>query len=750
MRKPAFFLIALVSALIPVSTRAFVGGWRSFTNVNHINAMAAYHGNLYAGTMGGIRRINPVTLAEKDFSINDGLTDLRAMSLAVDAEDRLWAASLSGELFRLEGETWSPWGKGYKAAGWKANTRALISAGNYLVLGSEKGISFFDRHKGVAQANLTKFGAAGATGITGMVRVGDTLYVATGSEVLKASVDFNDVLSSKFGTIFDPQIWKSAADIATPESLGFPATVDVVSGKAADTLTDSIVTVKDLRLGHPFHLAYLDGKVVSHDTGTVLVSPLRVKAVLGRPVIIGDSTFNVFKGYETALTMGGKVFLGGKFDLIYYDLSSKGFFPVTPPRNYPVDILANVSASSRGVFALTGGQVGPGVVYRFENGAWQAIQRFPTSPEVLQNELRILSQTADGEVLMGNWGLGVLKIGTGGVQAFHAGSKTCMPPTIAPEYTVVSAMSDPFGDHVWLSLLQLPTGSGNDTHWMVHLDLKTGKVTCPELKGEGYHIFGTRILSDTLFGVADDHGLFLYRWSASGDLGAISLAGRMGSGSDIGRDMAMDAYGRLWVIFNDKVGYVDSLDAKLSKSGSLQAVFPENIDGKSCRMMETDVRQGFWVGCDNGLFHIQPTAQADAPAVEHFLAEDGLAADRIFDISVDRQSGKIWAATEGGISVYESPSQAPVSGLDEVKAFPNPFLKKHRLLILGNIPGGASADILTQSGNVVRHFLPREAKGNQFQWDGNNASGQAVKPGVYFYSVMADGKSSQGKIIVAR
>ena len=741
--------LMIVGAFIFFSTIkcfGYVGKWHTYTNYAPTNAIINFQGKVFVGSMGGIRLIDPNTLSEKNYNTTDGLSDIQIIALAVSNDNQLWAASKSGKLFRWENGSWSTWGSSYKVSGWKINPRGMISEGNYLIIASEKGISFFNRSKGVAQANLTKFGKSTLTQITGLIRLGDTLFISNGTEVLHAAIDFDNVLSAKFGTIYDPQIWTVASEIKSPKDFGF-----------SDQIPETDTTVKaktkgDLNLNLPIHLTLMDGQVVSHDTGMILDGSVKVKAIVGRAFEIDGKPYPNFQKVEAAMVFGDKLFFGSKEGLYYYSTSNGGFNNIIPPLEFPRDTVANIAVSKNGVYAMSDGSKGSlGMVLQFQNGNWRPIYNYASSYALLQNELHTLSVTREGTPVFGNWGGGLFDLGRNGIINYRAGKETCIVPTVDSTFTSVQTLSDVSGDEVWMDVQRLPQTTP-PTNWLVHVNLKSGKVTCPELTGFGYHTFSTRILNDSLMGQAGGFGIYLYRWKKNGNPAALSLLNRVGTetGEETGRDLALDKFGRLWVLINSKVGFVDSLFFKLEKEQKLTVTYLDNQQGQGCRVMETDARKGFWIGCDNGLIHLQPTNQGMAPLIEKYSSEDGLASDRIFDLSVVQETGAVWIATENGISEFESSTALTASGIDGVKAYPNPFLKKHQRLVIDGIPPGGTAYISTQTGNVIRQFHANELKGNQYQWDGTNAQGNAVKPGIYFFSVDADGKTTQGKIIVAR
>lgn len=746
-------------AAIAAPLSAYVGRWHSWSDLNPVKTMLEHRGRLFVGTLGGIRSVDPGTLAEKDFDNRSGLTDVRIVGLAEDEDSRLWAASRSGQLFRLEGDKWSAWGRSYMAEGWTVNDRAFIAVAGYLVVGSKNGLTFFDRKRGVAAANLTKFGPEGPQPVTGLVRVGDTLFIATGKTVLQAAVDWSNLLSTRFGTIFDPQIWKLSTGIASPLTL--PAlskrsrdSVHLVrranaadaggGGSVGDTGGVDTVVI-DTTVARAVQLAFLDGKVVAHDSGTMLQGARRVMALRNRSLVVDGKSYPD-SSYEAALAAGGRLFIGGRKGLrIYSEGGSFGF--VTPPVPFPDRPVAAIAAGKGTVVAQTIDKI-----WQLGPGGWRMRHDFgyPT-PEVFSNELRNLAVGGKDELILGTWGLGVLRNRPGRSEFWNAGTDAgCLKPIIDSLFTVVQTL-DVRGDDVWVATLEDIAEGGGTSHNLSHLDLRSGKVTCPEFTGPGRRALAIRILNDSLLGIAGEHGVSLFRWSKkNGQVGGKPLNSiKSDFGEVLGRGVALDSRGRLWGLFSEQMGYVDSLQHRLG-GGPMPISFPTNLKLKTCRDLETDARQELWVGCDNGLFHVRPGPDPDFPEVVHYTTDNGLLSNRIIDLSVDRETGDVWVSTESGINRLEGPSPPVREDATSVRAYPNPFLGKHSLLVLDNLPKGAEADILTQSGSVVRHFRSSEMRGNQFHWDGTNASGRKVKPGIFFYSVTSDGKGARGKIIVAR
>lgn len=749
---PAAALRLLPALLLAAPLSAYIGRWRSWPDLQPTNVLREHQGRLIVGTHGGIRSIDPATGAEKVYDNLSGLTDTRIVGLAADEEGRLWAASQSGALFRQEGETWSAWGQSYRSLGWTVNDRAFLAAGGYLVLGSAKGLSFFDRKKMVAAANLTKFGPEGSQKVTGLLRRGDTLYIATGSAVLRAAVDWGDALSGKFGNLFDPQIWKKVDSVATPFDL--PSFAELYSPRPDDSDGTGDPTPADPGQADPVELEFVDGRVVAHAPGTFLaVAGYNVRALPGRyfavnGILTPDTTL------RTALVSGGRLYVGGSGGLRWF--SPRGdSYPVESPFAFPGGMPGSITAEGGAVMAQTLSKV-----WAFRGGRWsEHLDLGEVSGELFMNELRNLRLGPGGSMYLGHWGQGIVRKRAGDVKRWNARTEAgCLKSVVDSAYTVIQSI-DIRGKDMWIANLEKLGGGVTANHVLAHLDLETGEVSCPDFKGTGGTVYAVRILGDDMLGVAGEAGIHLYRWTRrDGKLtGGPLNQFQNESGKTLGRDVAYDSHGRLWGLFSEQLGYVDSLedspDGQVKgrlKGGPMTVKYPPHLKLRTCRDMETDARRELWIGCDNGLFHLRPGADPETPEVTHYTAEAGLLANRVFDVSVDKVSGEVWVATERGVSRLEGPSPAPVSGVSGVRAYPNPFLGKHVVLVLDDLPEDAEAAILTQGGAVVRNFRPAAMRGNQYHWDGTNSAGRKVKPGVYLYRVNAGGKTSRGKIIVAR
>lgn len=726
--------LAFAAAGIP----AYVGQWQTFSQQNAVTAMLPFEGSLFVGTTGGIRKVNPADFSEVTFDNLDGLKDVGIVGLATTGDNRLWAVSGSGFVQEYRGGRWHAYGTGYASERWRMNPGAVLGAGSLLVLGSEKGLSFFDTRRKLALVNLTRIGSLAGPSVLSLARKEDTLFIGTAQGIFKAAVDWSNLLSDKV-SIHDPNIWSLAVPPGKDDR-NLPPPVDSVP-------VDSF-SLPPRRFER---IAFADGRLDFSGRGALLTGLPRVEAFQGRKPVIGGDTLH-YPGIDTLFTtaarLGGALFLGNKWALLGARTltrdSALGFAIIPSSREMPPEQLLTISAAGGHVYAQSNSNL-----YAKRGRAWTAVPGYalPYSPDISIWTLKNLTSDRNGTAYIGSWGQGLARIREGRQTLWDGITHTCID-TVLTDYTVVRSNSDVADRSIWAAVMGKES---TNRYQMIHLDVETERITCLGQWGDAVHTHAVKVLPGSTLGVASQQGidLFTYGFSAS-DPGRPEIAFSkklITRGQAIETwDLEQDRFGRIWTVMGDRLGYADSL----GEAARVDLDELEGFRGRECRIMEADLDRNIWMGCSNGLFLLEPAATVEATRVTRFSIDDGLVSNVVFDLSVDRQSGQVWIATDQGISMYDGPVKARPSGLQGVKAYPNPFLAKHERMLFDGLPPDARVSILTQSGNVVKTFGASEIRGNQCQWDGANARGTKVKPGIYFYNVSSGSKSKRGKIILAR
>ena len=140
---------------------------------------------------------------------------------------------------------------------------------------------------------------------------------------------------------------------------------------------------------------------------------------------------------------------------------------------------------------------------------------------------------------------------------------------------------------------------------------------------------------------------------------------------------------------------------------------------------------------------------------EGFTKENSdILSNTVLDFDFNEEDGKVYFATDNGISVLKYRYPVMQKEYKNLTAFPSPFIiPKHTKLVIDGLLENSSVKIMTLTGKVVRTIDENSEiiKGRQLHWDGRNDDGNYIGSGVYI--VMAynnEGKSKAGKIAVVR
>ena len=210
--------------------------------------------------------------------------------------------------------------------------------------------------------------------------------------------------------------------------------------------------------------------------------------------------------------------------------------------------------------------------------------------------------------------------------------------------------------------------------------------------------------------------------------------------------LASDTENRIWigtisglVVFNNASGVFDAdvLDAQpiiILDDGT-----PRKLLGdETVNTIAVDGANNKWFGTENGgVTYTNPSGQT---TIANFSKQNSpIPSDRIVKIAVDKDTGKVFFATDKGIVAYNSNVAPFGDSLGEVYAYPNPVRKFHNIVTIDgrngtNLPKGTNVKILDVAGNLV--YESNVVEGQQLQggkviWDKKNLAGTYVASGIY-------------------
>lgn len=208
--------------------------------------------------------------------------------------------------------------------------------------------------------------------------------------------------------------------------------------------------------------------------------------------------------------------------------------------------------------------------------------------------------------------------------------------------------------------------------------------------------------------------------------------------SDDIKVVKFDPDGSLWVGTNKGLsrydpGYEFFVDVEL----------PAGI-GPVITAVEFDGRGSAWVGSTTGLARLNLLS---GDVTLYNSLNSGLLSNYVRCLTYDKFSGRLYIGTDAGFSYLPSEIGIPTGNVEDVIAFPNPFvIRSGSDRVNFNFLERATLRIFTTAGELVR-----ETELTSEGWDGRNQSGEPVASGVYIF-VLNDLENNvgKGKILLVR
>ena len=166
--------------------------------------------------------------------------------------------------------------------------------------------------------------------------------------------------------------------------------------------------------------------------------------------------------------------------------------------------------------------------------------------------------------------------------------------------------------------------------------------------------------------------------------------------------------------------------------------------------LSIDAEGGVWWATASGLVHRFPNR-----SIEVFTVDNSpLLTNDVHSVVVDKATGDVWIGTVFGINRY-NPSAAttdapPVSDGASFTVYPNPVFQSVAGVGIraADLAGPFKGRVYDVHGRIVRELLGNATTG--VLWDGLNASGSRVPPGVYFLQVKAGDVMRKSRVFLFR
>lgn len=148
-----------------------------------------------------------------------------------------------------------------------------------------------------------------------------------------------------------------------------------------------------------------------------------------------------------------------------------------------------------------------------------------------------------------------------------------------------------------------------------------------------------------------------------------------------------------------------------------------------------------WIGTRNGAYLM--SEDGTQQLMELNTENSPLFSNSIISIAIDQYSGEIFFSTDQGLISYMGDATEPEATCSAPEVFPNPYYPGvHEVVAIRGLSEFSTVRITTEAGLLVQEL---SASGGQAVWDGKDARGNSVLPGVYL--IMAADRENQNACI---
>ncbi len=199
--------------------------------------------------------------------------------------------------------------------------------------------------------------------------------------------------------------------------------------------------------------------------------------------------------------------------------------------------------------------------------------------------------------------------------------------------------------------------------------------------------------------------------------------------------IALDNDGEVWVGTDNGIGVFYQTSEVFGLNGDCQQILVETdgyvepiIANESVTAIAIDGANRKWLGTkSSGVFVYSPDGRQK---VKHFTEENSpILSNKINHISIDDNSGEVFISTEKGLISYKGEATAGGDKHGNVIVYPNPVKENYNgPIAIKNVVENSNIKITDIRGNLIKTTT---AFGGQAIWDGKNKNGKRASTGVY-------------------
>lgn len=732
---PQRFIIVIVALFVTAANvSAQDQPWTTITSFGHPGEMLTIDGYLYLATSGGLVIIEHEDDPGRRFLNIDGLGTSELTDIVDGDDGHIWLTG-NGYIIRFDPESPTSYPV-FDNEGNLVELTCLVDDGDYLWVGSDRGLILFDKHTdgGQIEDSYGFFGSFNPNPrVNDIMLTADSIWVATSVGVAVASRTDPTALKA-------PAAWTSF----TPPEPDFDSFLRLTrfEGKTYAgsehglfelQLPPAVPQPTFVEVAVPQWLSYVDLEVVK-DTMWFFFS--EVRGLYGGYGFLHDAQATTLDipGLPhppiAGTIFGGRHWLAPRFGGIYY--STPVGFTVWPFSGPAGNTISDIVVDNQGVISAGFDRL------RDIGQSGFTWSRFPTFGSWTLGAMLDSLQRS----WIGTYGGGAYLFDADSVIRFDTTNSSLTGNDQGPNYVVINGMTT---DSVHLYFACYRSYTDNPIAYV-----RADQITNPE----AWQAFGINegITSDRPTGLACYGQLIAMGTEADGvylcdvgpdpfdksDIECLHLT-RENSLliSNTTTEVAFSPDGVLWVGTNRGLSWYD-----VGIDRFVEVPLPAGT-GPEVRDMAFDERGNLWLGTPNAALR-RDRITGDFEVFTTFTSD--IVSNDINGVFHDGTTGRTFFATSAGISVHPSEIGEPVRQVEQVVAFPNPYvIGSGSEPLQFNYALPATVRIFTPAGEMVDEFPVNRP------WYGRNKRGEEVASGVYIFILRDEqGNVGRGKLVLVR